>query len=54
MSISNSDKRTVSPTHQGEMLREDFMAEYGLTVTSLNMSCVYVPVLNNPIHSNRF
>lgn len=35
MSIPNSNKRTVSPTHPGEMLREDFMPDYGLTVTSL-------------------
>jgi len=35
MSISNTSKRTVSPTHPGEMLREDFMPDYGLTVAGL-------------------
>lgn len=35
MSIPNKDKRTISPTHPGEMLREDFMSDYGLTVTTL-------------------
>lgn len=35
MNIPNTNKRTVSPTHPGEMLREDFMQDYGLTVTSL-------------------
>jgi len=28
-------KRTVSPTHPGEMLREDFMTDFGLNVTTL-------------------
>jgi len=35
MSIANTNKRTVSPTHPGEMLREDFMQDYGLSVTAL-------------------
>ncbi|MGA2466105.1 MAG: HigA family addiction module antitoxin [Thermodesulfobacteriota bacterium] len=35
MSILNPTKRKIKPTHPGEMLREDFMAEYGLTVTKL-------------------
>jgi addiction module HigA family antidote len=35
MSIANTKKRTVSPIHPGEMLREDFMVDYGLTVTGL-------------------
>jgi addiction module HigA family antidote len=35
MSIPNNNKRTVSPTHPGEMLREDYLQDYGLTVTSL-------------------
>jgi antitoxin HigA-1 len=35
MSVPNTHKRTVSPTHPGEMLREDFMPDYGLTVTAL-------------------
>ena len=35
MSIPNTNKRTVSPTHPGEMLREDFLQDYGLSVTAL-------------------
>jgi addiction module HigA family antidote len=35
MTISNTSKREVPPTHPGEMLREDFMPDYGLTTTSL-------------------
>ena len=35
MNIQNSSQRTVRPTHPGEMLREDFMPDYGLTVKSL-------------------
>lgn len=32
MSIKNTGKRSIKPTHPGEMLREDFMADYKLTV----------------------
>jgi len=35
MSIINNAKRKTLPTHPGEMLREDFMPDYGLTVASL-------------------
>lgn len=35
MSIRNSGNRTVRPIHPGEMLREDFLPDYGLSVTSL-------------------
>lgn len=35
MTISNMSKRGVPPTHPGEMLREDFMPDYGLTTASL-------------------
>lgn len=35
MSIPNTKKRTVSPSHPGEMLREDFMPDFGLNVTTL-------------------
>ena len=35
MSIPNTQKRTVPPIHPGEMLREDFMTDYSLTVTAL-------------------
>ena len=36
MSISNSGIRRIRPTHPGEMLREDFMPDYGLTVMRLS------------------
>ncbi len=35
MSISNSGIRRIRPTHPGEMLREDFMPDHGLTVMRL-------------------
>jgi addiction module HigA family antidote len=35
MSISNKKKMRRRPTHPGEMLREDFLPDYGLTVSSL-------------------
>ena len=35
MSIHNSGRRQVRPVHPGEMLREDFLSDYGLSVTSL-------------------
>ncbi|OQX23637.1 MAG: addiction module antidote protein, HigA family [Desulfobacteraceae bacterium IS3] len=35
MSIKNTQKREIRPTHPGEMLREDFMPDYGLTSSQL-------------------
>lgn len=35
MSIENSRERKTRPTHPGEMLREDFLSDYGLTVSGL-------------------
>ncbi len=36
MAIKNNIKaRKITPTHPGEMLREDFMPDYGLTISSL-------------------
>ena len=35
MSIANTGVRKVRPTHPGKMLREDFMPDYGLSVSSL-------------------
>lgn len=35
MAINNNAKREIPPTHPGEMLREDFMPDYGLTATAL-------------------
>ena len=38
MSIPNKGERKVRPTHPGEMLREDFLLDYGLTVSSFAKS----------------
>lgn len=38
MSIPNTIQREIPPSHPGEMLREDFMPDYGLTTTSLAKS----------------
>jgi len=35
MAILNNRQRQVPPTHPGEMLREDFMPDYGLSAASL-------------------
>jgi addiction module HigA family antidote len=35
MTISNTERMKRRPTHPGEMLREDFMPDYGLTVSGL-------------------
>jgi addiction module HigA family antidote len=35
MAIPNTEERTARPTHPGEMLREDFMSDYDLTVAGL-------------------
>lgn len=34
MSIQNTGERRIRPTHPGEMLREDYLPDYGLTVSS--------------------
>ena len=35
MSIKNTGKRKIRPTHPGEMLREDFLPDYKLNITCL-------------------
>ena len=35
MVFANTEARMTKPSHPGEMLREDFMPDYGLTVASL-------------------
>ncbi len=35
MAIENKGARTIKPTHPGEMLREDFLPDYGLTTAGL-------------------
>jgi plasmid maintenance system antidote protein VapI len=34
MTVSNTTKRELSPTHPGEMLREDFMPDFDLNAFS--------------------
>jgi addiction module HigA family antidote len=34
MSVQNTGERKIRPTHPGEMLREDFLPDFGLTVSS--------------------
>ena len=34
MSIANKRHRKIRPIHPGEMLREDFLPDYGLTISS--------------------
>lgn len=35
MKIPNAGQRKIRPTHPGEMLREDFLPDYGLTISGL-------------------
>jgi addiction module HigA family antidote len=35
MSIPNTGPRKIRPTHPGEMLRDDFLPDYGLTISGL-------------------
>jgi len=35
MAIENKEPRIIGPTHPGEMLREDFLPDYGLTTAGL-------------------
>ena len=35
MTIKNSGKREIPPTHPGAMLREDFLTDYSLSATTL-------------------
>ncbi len=54
MSIPNTEKREVRPIHPGEMLREDFMPDYELTVSSLsNALCVSRQTVNELIRESR-
>jgi len=54
MSIPNTTKRKICPTHPGEMLREDFLPEYGLNVTLLASALkVSRQTVNELIHERR-
>ena len=54
MSIPNTGNREVRPIHPGEMLREDFLPDYGLTVKSLaDALCVSRQTVNELIRERR-
>lgn len=35
MTLKNTEKREIPPTHPGEMLREDFMPDFNLSTSSI-------------------
>jgi antitoxin HigA-1 len=54
MSIPNTRKRQVRPVHPGEMLREDFMTDYGFSVSRLATAlCVSRQSVNELIRERR-
>lgn len=54
MTIQNSKKRLIAPTHPGEMLREDFMLDYGLSVSGLAKALgVSRQTVNELLHGRR-
>jgi addiction module HigA family antidote len=54
MSIKNDQKRKIKPTHPGEMLREDFMPDFGLTTATLARAVgVSRQTINELLRENR-
>ncbi len=54
MSIKNPGTRKIQPTHPGEMLREDFMPDFGLTTTTLAKTlCVSRQTVNELLRERR-
>jgi addiction module HigA family antidote len=54
MSIENTRERRIRPTHPGEMLREDFLTDYRLTVSSLAKAlCVSRQTVNELLRERR-
>jgi antitoxin HigA-1 len=54
MIIRNDGRRQIAPVHPGEMLREDFMVDYGLTVSQLASAlCVSRQSINELIRERR-
>lgn len=54
MSIPNTRERQVRPIHPGEMLREDFMIDFGLSVSHLaKRLCVSRQSVNELIRERR-
>lgn len=54
MAIKNLNRREIPPTHPGEMLREDFMPDYGLTTALLAHTLgVSRQTINELLHERR-
>lgn len=54
MGIKNPGTRKIQPTHPGEMLREDFMPDFGLTTTMLAKALwVSRQTVNELLHERR-
>ncbi|MBW1795422.1 MAG: HigA family addiction module antidote protein [Deltaproteobacteria bacterium] len=54
MSIKNPGTRKIQPTHPGEMLREDFMPDFGLTTRTLAKTLrVSRQTVNELLHERR-
>jgi antitoxin HigA-1 len=54
MSIENTRERRIRPTHPGEMLREDFLTDYRLTVSRLAKAlCVSRQTVNELLRERR-
>jgi addiction module HigA family antidote len=54
MSFPNTRNRQIRPTHPGEMLREDFMPEYGLSVSGMAKALgVSRQTVNELLHERR-
>jgi len=54
MALKNTEARKITPTHPGEMLREDFMPDYGLTISSLAKKLgVSRQTINELLHERR-
>lgn len=54
MSTKNAVTRKIQPTHPGEMLREDFMPDFGLTTTTLAKALwVSRQTVNELLHERR-
>lgn len=54
MSIPNTRERTVRPVHPGEMVREDFMLDFNLSVAELARAlCVSRQSVNELIRERR-
>lgn len=54
MSVGNTRKKVVRPIHPGEMLREDFLPDYRLTVSALAETLgVSRQTVNELLHERR-